>query len=297
MSKTIKLEDLSPEQLRAQVRLCFKFMEQCLSILNGEDVKEEAAIRLVDPIGDSSDMELFYKCKQIGSAGDLADAMETIDQLNKKVEKLKKRLAKKHDEVEQLKDSDGRISYKVGFDLKEFNDQIDKACKIFADSTRLFLSQVNRDTFGNDEAYKTFKKLVDDLYTQFPKSFAAAVANKCVSVRKKESLLCACDSMRVREMLRAVPIGLVMSNLLGIPVGTPVYEEKPKFEKGQKVYYMSNNIVQQGIVDRVSKVGNEFRYFINTLHPFCYRTEGDVFSSVEDLLSSLKDKIRNGKGK
>ena len=208
MSKTIKLEDLSPDQLRAQVRLCFKFMEQCLSILNGEDVKEEAAIRLVDPIGNSSDMELFYKCKQIGSAGDLADAMETIDLLNKKVEKLKKRLAKKHDEVEQLKDSDGRISYKIGFDLKEFNEQIDKACKIFSDSTRLFLSQVNRDTFGNDEAYKTFKKLVDDLYTQFPKAFAAAVADKCVSVRKKESLLCACDSMRVREMLRAVKIRL-----------------------------------------------------------------------------------------
>lgn len=123
-NQVTRIEDLSPEQLRAQVRLCFKFMGQCLDLLNGEDIADEAAIHLVDPIGDSTDMELFYKCKSVGGAGDLADAFETIDRLNKKVEKLKKRLAKKHDEIEDLK---SKNAHSVCFGIKFDTKQMEKA--------------------------------------------------------------------------------------------------------------------------------------------------------------------------
>lgn len=187
MSKQVtKIEDLSPDQLRAQVRLCFKFMEQCLSVLNGEDVSEEAVIRLVDPIGDSSDMELFYKCKQVGGAGDLADAMETIDQLSKKVNKLHKRLAKKHDELEKAKNESGCVKYTVNFDLDEFSKKIDEACKVFAKATKLFESRQIKDAFVTPKAFKDFKKIVEGLYAELPKSFANAVAEKCISVSKTE---------------------------------------------------------------------------------------------------------------
>lgn len=92
-----ELKDLTPEQLMAQIKLCFKFMAQCHAILEGEDIKDEAAIKLVDPTGDCEDMELFYACKSAVKDGSLSDAMETIAAQDKKIAKLQKRLAKKHE--------------------------------------------------------------------------------------------------------------------------------------------------------------------------------------------------------
>ena len=178
MGKYIRIEDLSPDQLRAQVRLCFKFMEQCLSILNGEDVPDNAAIRLVDPIGDSSDMELFYKCKQIGGAGDLSDAAETIATQQKQIAKLKKRLAKKHDEIESLKQA---VTYEVKFDTSEFKDKlgiISTNLKDFFDKC----SDVKFDTpLGG-----LFHKAIEEFIKTMPSAISNAVADKCVSVHKRE---------------------------------------------------------------------------------------------------------------
>ena len=91
------LKDLTTEQLRAQVKLCFKFMAQCKAILDGEDIDDNAAIKLVDPFGNSDDMELFYACKSAVDDPTLADALETIRIQDKKINRLQKRLAKKHD--------------------------------------------------------------------------------------------------------------------------------------------------------------------------------------------------------
>ncbi|MBR1556507.1 MAG: hypothetical protein IJ647_01905 [Prevotella sp.] len=93
------LRDLTKEQLIAQVKLCFKFMAQCRAILEGEDIADEAAIRLIDPTGDSNDMELFYKCKQVANDDSLSKAVKTIALQDKKISKLQKRLAKKSEEL------------------------------------------------------------------------------------------------------------------------------------------------------------------------------------------------------
>lgn len=178
MGKIIRIEDLSPDQLRAQVRLCFKFMEQCLSILNGKDVPDNAAIRLVDPIGDSSDMELFYKCKQIGGAGDLSDAAETIATQQKQIAKLKKRLAKKHDELEAMKHS---VIYEVDIDTSKFKDKLGIAISFMKD----FHKEIS-EIPTNMPWYGLFRKMVDDMMTTLPSAIANAVSEKCVHVRKKE---------------------------------------------------------------------------------------------------------------
>lgn len=60
MSK--KLEDLTVDELRCEVRKCHEHMERCYSVLNGE--KNVKPVVLLD-VDDSIDLELFYKCKEL----------------------------------------------------------------------------------------------------------------------------------------------------------------------------------------------------------------------------------------
>lgn len=309
MSKTIKLEDLSPEQLRAQVRLCFKFMEQCLGILNGEDVKDEAAIRLVDPIGDSSDMELFYKCKELGSAGDLADAMETIAALQKKNEKLQKRLAKKHDELEQLKGHPlyGGFNLKFGFDVSEFKKKIPEIVGFLKETVKNLYGNDIKAAFGDDkETYVKFKAMTEGFLWALPKSIADALADRCIIF--KGSINRASFSgdiikdfnesgwFRDTVAVRKSFIDKLKEDCEKLKRQTE--EKEQKYQGGQKVFFVMNNIVRQGKVESsVRQPDGSFRYGVDTLHPFALIPEEKLFASVEDLLENLKQHISDGEGK
>ncbi len=109
-----KLNGLTNEQLKAQIKLCFKFMAQCKSILDGEEVRDGEAIRLVDPFGDCDDMELFWACKGVAEDPSLADALETISKQEKVIAKLRKRLAKKS--AAASSDGKERDEKKIDFD-------------------------------------------------------------------------------------------------------------------------------------------------------------------------------------
>ena len=60
MSK--RLEDLTVDELRHEVRKCHQHMERCYDVLMGE--KNVKPVELVD-VQDSIDLELFYKCKSM----------------------------------------------------------------------------------------------------------------------------------------------------------------------------------------------------------------------------------------
>lgn len=69
MSNTEKLREkfstfvnqLSPDQVREQLILSYLQMERCQQVLQGEDVEP---VVMMDN-GESSDLELFYRCKKV----------------------------------------------------------------------------------------------------------------------------------------------------------------------------------------------------------------------------------------
>ena len=74
---TAFVDQLSPDQVREQLILAYLQMEQCQRVLRGEDVEP---IEMLDN-GESSDLELFYRCKK---------AAEELAYLNKMVHEGKK---------------------------------------------------------------------------------------------------------------------------------------------------------------------------------------------------------------
>lgn len=57
------LSDLTREELLEEVVRCHLHMERCLEVLCGKSVEP---VELVD-VNDSTDLELFYKCKSVSS--------------------------------------------------------------------------------------------------------------------------------------------------------------------------------------------------------------------------------------
>lgn len=303
MGKTLKLEDLSPDQLRAQVKLCFKFMEQCLSMLNGEDVKDEAAIRLVDPFGDCGDMELFYACKRIGGAGDLADALATIDKLNKQNQKLKQRLAKKHDELEQLRENSnvGGLRYSLKFNTEEFEKGMKAAAECMKKVGDLYLFSDRLNI--NEETRKRLVEMMNDFVKDLPHALTTAISQKVVSVEKqplspRDSFLNelrnyaygggrAHDRSYIERLISSITLPITSQPFFRIP--------QPKFDIDHKVYFIENGVVTQSSVKAVEKlVGIGCAGFRYQLKNGKYFAENQIFGSVEDLLQNLKENIRNG---
>lgn len=314
MSKIQKLEDLTPEQLRAQVKLCFKMFKQCLDLLNGEDIPDQAAIKLVDPFGDSDDMELFYTCKRIGGGGDLSDALETIDKLNKRVEKLQKRLAKKHDELEQLQNNCGGIRFKLEFDVDNFVEMTKEVAKILRKVGDLSAMEVQ----GMPEAAKqAYQKLWRDFVEIVPKAMAKAVADKSFEVGKEnipnnsvkgvsektakelEDRFKAfrLDTFNLRRHLAQFPLHLDAIDAFAMPIimnPDHIYQlnnPKPGFSVGDKVFFMNGNVVKSGIVKKIGKYDCGFSYLVVNKDGDVRYKEEEIFPSVEKLLENLKKKF------
>ncbi len=256
-------------------------------MLNGEDVKDEAAIRLVDPLGNSSDMELFYACKRIGEVGDLSDAIETIDDLRKKNDKLRERLKKKHFELEKCLESknSGGMSYRIKINTDDFN----KDMNTILESIKGVVETCNNsseDKQVKDVMNKVFDSFVGDL----PKAIAQVIANKVVSVLKergpknvdfKQYFINPLDTIRIRDIL-VPPISF-----------NPDFLHRPKFQIGDKVFYIRNGVVTQSSVKNICNPNSyKFcRYFLADGH---LDSEDSLFGSVEDLLKNIKENIHNG---
>lgn len=56
------IASLSEKEAREQLSLAFQMMERCLDVLNGNNKIKPVSMK---DNGLSSDLELFYKCKQI----------------------------------------------------------------------------------------------------------------------------------------------------------------------------------------------------------------------------------------
>ena len=56
------IASLSEKEAREQLSLAFQMMERCLGVLNGNNKIKPVSMK---DNGLSSDLELFYKCKQI----------------------------------------------------------------------------------------------------------------------------------------------------------------------------------------------------------------------------------------
>ena len=72
MGKKVKLEDLSKIVLIEQLKLCWKHFRACADAISGANV-QPVELLACDELGDSDDLELFYKCKK---------AAEEIEYLN-----------------------------------------------------------------------------------------------------------------------------------------------------------------------------------------------------------------------
>ena len=59
-------QDLSLSELSEQVRLCHEHFRRCLRALAGDADVEPVDLFCDDSLGDSDDLELFYKCADIG---------------------------------------------------------------------------------------------------------------------------------------------------------------------------------------------------------------------------------------
>lgn len=222
-----ELKDLTPEQLMAQIKLCFKFMAQCRAILEGEDIKDEAAIKLVDPTGDCEDMELFYACKHAANDETLTKAMRTIAAQDKKITRLQKRLAKKHDS-----EVSGELIRKLPLAVIKFD--------------------IEKLKNGEFNPYKELKKFLGG------------------DLRPSERLL---DEIRkyARSQQRTKP--------------------QPKFKKGDKVFFMYDDLVKSGIVQKEPMWVTQYEfygYFIETPEGVYRMEEKYVFSDLAQLFHYLK---------
>lgn len=61
---TRDLCDLSNEELIMEVRQCHEMFRRCLALLNGHDA-EPVDLFISPELGDSDDLELYYKCLSI----------------------------------------------------------------------------------------------------------------------------------------------------------------------------------------------------------------------------------------
>ena len=95
---TAFVNQLSPDQVREQLVLAYLQMEQCQRVLRGEDVEP---VTMLDN-GESSGLELFYRCKK---------AAEELAYLNQMV----------HDGNEV-----GHIEFEVKVDTRNFQNELDK---------------------------------------------------------------------------------------------------------------------------------------------------------------------------
>lgn len=62
--ETRMLSDLSREELVTELRLCHEMFRRCLSLLCGHDA-EPVELFSSSELGDSDDLELYYKCLAI----------------------------------------------------------------------------------------------------------------------------------------------------------------------------------------------------------------------------------------
>ena len=92
---------LTPDECREQLILCYLQMERCQQVLRGEDVEPVA----MKDNGESSDLELFYRCKK---------AAEELAYLNKMVHEGKKV---------------GTLQLEVKIDTHEFEKELDSFCE------------------------------------------------------------------------------------------------------------------------------------------------------------------------
>lgn len=94
---TAFVNQLTPDQVREQLILAYLQMEKCQNVLNGYDVEP---VEMMDN-GDSSDLELFYRCKK---------ASEEVAYLNQLVHDGKKV---------------GTLQLEVKIDTHKFEKEID----------------------------------------------------------------------------------------------------------------------------------------------------------------------------
>ena len=59
-----QLCDMTKEELMMELRMCHEMFRRCLSLLDGEDA-EPVELFSCEELGDSDDMELYYKCREI----------------------------------------------------------------------------------------------------------------------------------------------------------------------------------------------------------------------------------------
>ena len=116
---TAFVDQLSPDQVREQLILAYLQMEQCQRVLRGEDVEP---IEMLDN-GDSSDLELFYRCKK--AADELACLNDELFHLKEDYLHLKA------EDFLKGQNNHGRIPFTVKVDVSEEVKRLKKIAESF----------------------------------------------------------------------------------------------------------------------------------------------------------------------
>lgn len=116
---TAFVNQLTPDQCREQLVLAYLQMEKCQNVLKGYDVEP---VEMMDN-GDSSDLELFYRCKK---------AAEELACLNDELFHLKEDyLHLKAEDFLKGQNNNGRIPFTVKVDVSEEVKRLKKIAESF----------------------------------------------------------------------------------------------------------------------------------------------------------------------
>ena len=116
---TAFVNQLTPDQCREQLVLAYLQMEKCQNVLKGYDVEP---VEMMDN-GDSSDLELFYRCKK---------AAEELACLNEELFHLKEDyLHLKAEDFLKGQNNHGRIPFTVKVDVSEEVKRLKKIAESF----------------------------------------------------------------------------------------------------------------------------------------------------------------------
>lgn len=181
---TAFVNQLTPDQVREQLVLAYLQMEKCQTVLKGYDVEPE---RMMDN-GESSDLELFYRCKK---------AAEELGYLNKMVHDGKKV---------------GAIEFEVKVDtspailsLKELRKEFSK----MADSMKPKVLQVGSVVYFLNKG-RIHKSTIKDLFGLYP-----VTLDPCFQVNGYDNVFLA-NSIYESAVRLASTIGKLVNNHISV---------------------------------------------------------------------------------
>ena len=250
------VSQLSPDEVREQLVLAYLQMEKCQEVLKGTDVEPE---KMMDN-GESSDLELFYRCKK--NAKELA-------YLNKMVHEGKKV---------------GTLQLEMKIDTKKFEKEIDSLReylkpRIFDFETFLRLKgglPKISERFLKRDLPKTKKEIEEKIVSEWEQRLQ----------KNMDSLI---STIKMPNEITSPKWAYIEDILAEYEKQFAKLKSSTRFAKGQNVWYMFGDRVQHSTIEYPMRDSDGIIIYKTALgHD---TAECETFVSLEELMEYLKNTI------